>query len=263
MTLARVDRPEHLDASELERGELARSLRQVAAVNRWIGAVGAVRRRLRPLVAQRAGGTLVDVGTGNALHLGRLVGWARSAGGDGWRGIGVDLHPDVLAVAKEEVRGRDDAPHLVRGDALRLPLATDSADVVMCTLTLHHFDDGTATRVLREMGRVARSLVVVNDLRRSRAGYWAARLLAATWWRANRITRHDGPLSVLRSFTPAELGSVGRRAGLRAVNVRSHPPFRLILTGEPRTGSGPSADPPPTRSPSSARLAATAKERAP
>jgi len=199
---------------------------------------------------------VVDVGTGNALHLARLVEWACSVGGDGWRGIGVDLHPDVLAVAREEVAGRDAGLHLVRGDALRLPLATDSADVVVCTLTLHHFDDATAPRVVREMARVARSLVVVNDLHRSRAGYWAARLLAATWWRTNRFTRHDGPLSVLRSFTPDELESVGREAGLHAPTVRSHLPFRLILTGKPRTGSDPGADAPATRPPSSAGLPA-------
>jgi len=199
-------------------------------VNRWLGAFGAVRGRLAPLVRSRDEGTLVDVGTGNALHLRRLVRWARSVGGDGWRGVGVDLHPDVLAVAQEEVGGRGEL-RLVRGDALRLPLATGAADAVVCTLTLHHFDDATAARAVQEMGRVARSLVVVNDLRRSRGGYWAARLLAATWWRGNRFTRHDGPLSVLRSFTPAELEAVGRRAGLRNPTVRAHHPFRLVLAG--------------------------------
>lgn len=264
MTLARLDRPEHLDAPDLERPELARSLRQVAAVNRWLGAFGAVRRRLRPVVRSRATGTLVDVGTGNALHLRRTVAWARSVGGGRWRGVGVDLHPDVLAVAREEVEGGDEPLRLVRGDALRLPLATDSADVAICTLTLHHFDDGTATRVVREMGRVARSLVVVNDLRRSRAGYWAARVLAATWWRGNRFTRHDGPLSVLRSFTPAELEAVGRRAGLRHPTVRSYLPFRLLLTGKPPTdGPGASAEGAGTRPRSAARIPAGRPERGP
>lgn len=263
MTPPRADRPERLDAPELEQGELARALWHVAAVNRWLGAFGAVRRRLRSVVGSRATGTLVDVGTGNALHLRRMVGWARSVGGEGWRGVGVDLHPDILAVAREEVGAGAETLRLVRGDARRLPLATDSADVVICTLTLHHFDDGTATRVVREMGRVARSLVVVNDLHRSRAGYWAARLLAATWWRGNRFTRHDGPLSVLRSFTPAELEAVGRRAGLRHPTVRSHLPFRLLLTGEPPTnGAGGSAEGPETRPRSAARIPAGAPEAA-
>jgi hypothetical protein len=83
------------------------------------------------------------------------------------------------------------------------------------------------------MARVSRGVVLVNDLERTRANYLGARLLGVTAWRGNRLTRHDGPLSVQRSFTSGELLAIGRRAGLRDVSVGRHFPWRIVLEGRP------------------------------
>jgi hypothetical protein len=104
-------------------------------------------------------------------------------------------------------------------------------DVTICTLTLHHFPEDEAVLLLREMKRVARDRVLVSDLERSRLNHLGARVLAHTLWRTNRLTRHDGPLSVLRSFTAPELLALGRRAGLRGPVVRRYMPWRLVLEG--------------------------------
>lgn len=122
-------------------------------------------------------------------------------------------------------------PRPLTADALELPFADDSFDVSTCTLTLHHFGADDAVTLVREMARVTRGRVLVGDLERSRLNYLGARVLAATVWRRNPITRHDGPLSVLRSFTPDELDTLGRKAGLRDVRVQRHFPFRLVLEG--------------------------------
>jgi ubiquinone/menaquinone biosynthesis C-methylase UbiE len=129
------------------------------------------------------------------------------------------------------IAAREQGLPTVRGDALRLPFAPGSVDVAICTLTLHHFPDEEAVRLLREMKRVARDRVLVSDLERSRLNHLGARVLAHTLWRTNRLTRHDGPLSVLRSFTAPELLELGRRAGLRRPVVRRYMPWRLVLEG--------------------------------
>jgi hypothetical protein len=91
---------------------------------------------------------------------------------------------------------------------------------------LHHFAPADAVRVLREVDRLARYGFVVNDLRRSRAGF-AAAWLAAHLTTANRLTRNDAPLSVLRAYTPAELRELLAQAGIQDVLVAKHAWFRM------------------------------------
>jgi SAM-dependent methyltransferase len=223
----RLDR-ELIDGPALAHEALAKSLDQVAAANRWLGGERSLRRHLAHLRQEEV--RVLDVGTGNGWVLHRLLAWAR-AGGGRWRGVGLDLHPQVIAIARG-ARAEGAAP-LVRGNALDLPFSSGGFDVALCTLTLHHFTNEGAIRLLAELGRVARKLVLVSDLERQPLAYLSARVLALTWWRTNPFTRFDGPLSVLRSFTPGELKDLGRRSGLERVEVRRHFPFRLMLEGRP------------------------------
>ena len=221
--------PELIDSPELVPDDLARSLDQVAAVNRWLGGERSIRRHLAHLRTRTV--RLLDVGTGNGVVTRRLAAWAHAAGGD-WRLVGVDLYPQVLALARDGDSGAA-ALRLVRADALHLPFRRASFDVALCTLTLHHFADAAAERLVAELVRVSRGLVLVSDLERRPLAYLGAKALALTWWRTNPVTRSDGPLSVLRSFTGEELETIARRGGLRDATVTRHFPFRLVLEGKP------------------------------
>src|SRR5690606_13028054 len=95
-------------------------------------------------------------------------------------------------------------------------------------------DDDAPVRVLRELGRVARA-VVINDLERNWQNHVGAQVLARTLWARNPLTRHDGPLSVLRSFTAAELASLAHGAGLQDVRVRRYFFYRLVMTARSDT----------------------------
>jgi len=46
----------------------------------------------------------------------------------------------------------------------------------------------------------------------------------------NRLLRHDGALSILRSFKRDELLELAQRAGLRDISVERHFPYRLVLS---------------------------------
>ena len=52
-------------------------------------------------------------------------------------------------------------------DAMALPFPDGSIDIVTCSQVLHHFDGPEADRLLQECTRVARTAVVIGDLRRS------------------------------------------------------------------------------------------------
>jgi hypothetical protein len=94
---------------------------------------------------------------------------------------------------------------------------------------LHHFDETDACQVLREMWRVARVGIVAADLERSYPLYFGAQLALRTIVR-HPVTRHDGLISVRRSFTAPELRALAQTAGLSGAKVRRHRLFLQILT---------------------------------
>ncbi|HLU24147.1 MAG TPA: methyltransferase domain-containing protein [Longimicrobiales bacterium] len=239
--LARVQHgAEHLDAPVHDPRELETSLDHLAGVNRWLGGRRIVIRHLAPLCAPDRPTYLLDVGTGSADVPRAIVRWAREHGRP-VRVVATDVHPQIVEIARHRTAA-DPEITVKRADARRLPFCDGAFDVAILSLTLHHFDDVDQLCVLRELRRVARRAVLVNELERNWSNYLGARLLAATLWRRDRITRHDGPLSVLRAFTSDELLDRARRAGLPNAHVRRGFFNRLLLVADlaaPTNAHGP------------------------
>jgi ubiquinone/menaquinone biosynthesis C-methylase UbiE len=229
---------ELMDEPDQDRGDLAVALHDLRGVNRWLGGWRVLRQGMESLLRHLPSGTyrVLDVGTGSGDLPLRLVRWARRRGVR-LRVLATDFHPGTLQLAREHTAGEPDV-EVGLADALALPYGDDEFDFAVCSTTLHHFEGEDALRALRELDRVAARGVVVNDLSRSRPALLGARLLAATFWRNSRLTRHDGPLSVRRAFTPAELRRVASDAGLERATVRAHLPFRLSLVIDRTGGPG-------------------------
>lgn len=110
----------------------------------------------------------------------------------------------------------------VQADAAALPFRDGSIDVAVMSLTLHHLEPDAAVATLADMRRTARLGLVVNDLLRSRLGH-ALVWLATRLFARHPFSRHDGPLSVRRSYSADELRALAARAGLSRVSIRRHP----------------------------------------
>lgn len=113
-------------------------------------------------------------------------------------------------------------------DVLREPLP-DGFDIVTCSLFLHHLAHDEAVELLRRMAAAARRLVLVNDLRRSRLGYWTA-WCACRLLTRSPVVRFDGPVSVAAAFTMPEALELAGRAGLNGATISSRWPFRFVLS---------------------------------
>jgi SAM-dependent methyltransferase len=222
--------PELLDEPTHEPAELAHSLRQVAQVNRWLGGRRAVLHALRDLLHGGSPHAILDVGTGSADIPLAIERWARSRDLD-VHITATDLHPQMRAIAAANT-AHATRIDIAAADALELPYADDSFDIVLLSLTLHHFEPAAQIRVLREASRVARRAIVVNELERCWPNYVGALLLSWSLWRSNRLTRHDGPLSVLRSFRTHELRRLATGAGLRIESLRRAFFYRIVLIAD-------------------------------
>jgi ubiquinone/menaquinone biosynthesis C-methylase UbiE len=166
--------------------------------------------------------TVLDVGTGAGDIPRELVRWARREGRR-IRIFALDRDPATLQIAATLVRDYPEITFL-RGDALRLPIRAGSVDLTISALTLHHLEPDAGVRYLAEMDRAARLGFVVNDLVRSRVAHWVVWLITRFITRG-AISRHDGPLSVKRSYTPGEVSGLCEQAGLKDVDVVHHWPY--------------------------------------
>jgi SAM-dependent methyltransferase len=203
---SRLDAPELLDGAHLDPGELRTNLREMAMLNRLPGGVGDSVRATARLLDGRPDASVLDIGTGAGDFVRRLV-RKRAA-----RVIAADLRREVLEVTARNLRDTSNVT-LLQADARSIPLDDRSVDVAHASLLLHHFDPGDAVAALREMRRVAREGVVINDLRRGRLAFagTAATVLVLS---RGRYTRHDGVLSARRAYTLAELDGIAAAAGL-------------------------------------------------
>ncbi len=133
-----------------------------------------------------------------------------------WQVTAVERHPQVLGLTAAGRAGADRDVALQSGDARSLPFDDRSFDVAHTSLLLHHFDPASAAAVLRELRRVARRGVVVNDLQR---GLPHVAITAATIavMARNRYTRHDGLVSARRAYTLRERRALLDDAGLVVV----------------------------------------------
>ena len=211
-----TDAAELLDGSLDDQATLVGNLRDLRRLNRLLGGVRLSRLAIERLVGERgtAGNelSLLDVGTGGADIPVALLADARRRGVR-MRVVAIDSRPQVIAAAALARPGIAHCRGLLLdvGDGGTLPYPDAAFDVVHCSLVVHHLEPGGAVELLREMARVARIGIVVNDLARGRLAWLGAATIATL------LTRHDAPLSVRRAYTLAEMGGLLADAGLRPV----------------------------------------------
>ena len=205
--------PELLDHETPPPEERERIAGYLAFVNRWFGGTAAIERHLRHV---REPSTILDVAAGAAdipRDLARRHPHLRC--------IALDLSEWMLALAGGLPR--------IRGDVRWLPFRDRSVDFVITTHFFHHLTDEQILAVLKEFDRIARRGIIVNDLHRNRRAWFWIKLFTLG---ANRYVKYDGPQSVKKGFTVAELEALARRAGLDWLRVRRHFAHRLTLAGE-------------------------------
>ena len=215
----RTDATELLDGRLDDPRALVGNLVDLGRINRWLGGVTLSADAIDALAAHRPDLALLDVGTGGADIPVALLERAE-ARGRRWSVVALDSRPEVLAaavLARPEL-ATTDGLELHVGDGRSLPYPDRSFDVVHCSLVVHHCTPDEAGALFREMARVARSGVVVNDLDRTRLGWIGAWLLGHLLTR-NRYTRYDAPLSVARAYRAGEMTAMLLAAGLTPVRT--------------------------------------------
>jgi SAM-dependent methyltransferase len=221
--------PEIMDRPDLDPGAHHHALHGLAKINRWSRSVAAI----WPVVEDTArrvrgrGVRVFDLACGGGDVLVGL--WQKAARAKIPVGLdGCDVSSLALEHAERRSAEAGARVRLFQADALR-DILPDGYDVVCASLFLHHLADDEAVALLARMKRSTERVVVVDDLLRSQAGYalaWAGtRLLTRS-----RVVHADGPVSVRAAFTAPEVRRLADAAGLTGATVRTHWPYRFLLT---------------------------------
>jgi 2-polyprenyl-3-methyl-5-hydroxy-6-metoxy-1,4-benzoquinol methylase len=224
-------RPELMDQPGLDSETHRRALSGLRAANvisrtsqvlwRGIMEAGIVRDNGPPL-------RILDVATGGGDV---LIGVARLAARDG---VAVETHGCDISSTAVEYAQSVAKQSVVSGTVFfQLDVLAEALpgeyDVLMSTLFFHHLGNDDAKQLLVRMAKAARRCVLIDDLCRSRLGYfyaWAGgRLLTRS-----RIVHTDGPLSVRGAFTISEFRQLAHDSGLGDAQFRRHWPERFLMS---------------------------------
>lgn len=209
----------------------ALSLSTYSAVLHDLAQVNTVTLARRPTLAflDRALGSakrfrLLDVGFGDGDMLRTIARWAAKRG-VGAELAGIDLNPRSEAVA----RAATSEPMPIdwrTGDYA--DQSGEPWDFIVSSLVAHHMTHGQLIGFLGFMETHAKRGWFVNDLHRHGFAYAGFPLLA--WlMRWHPIVRHDGRLSIARSYRPAEWPAMLTEARILNARIFRAFPFRLCV----------------------------------
>ena len=223
--------PEVMDQPGLETGlhhQALSALRRINSLSRTAGslwpAISAVATQSPPQQPL----TLLDVACGGgdvALRLAQRAQAQRLS----LQVSGCDFSPAAIEYATRSTVGLSAAaaPRFFVHDVLAEPLPP--ADIVTCTLFLHHLDEAQGVLLLQRLATAARRLVLVSDLRRTRLGYWMAHLVGRVLTRSP-VVRIDGPLSVAAAWSLPEVDRLAQQAGWQGYQLGGVWPERFLLS---------------------------------
>jgi hypothetical protein len=218
---------ELMDQPDLAAAEHVYALTSLERINWWSGSAAVVWSMVLD-AAQKASRPLrvLDVATGAGDVPIRLWLNARRAG------LQLNLAAcDCSEVALQHARSRAESAgaciEFFQWDILHGP-PPRRFDIVLSSLFLHQLSEKQAVMVLIGLASITDDQVLINDLRRSRFGWWAA-YVGCRALTASRVVRFDGPVSVLAAFTCDEALALAEQAGLRDAVVRRRFPFRFLL----------------------------------
>jgi|SRR5271165_5945230 len=218
--MKRVVIPELLDADSGTPAEVASALCDLRHINQWFGGIAATQSMITQVAEKRRVSSL------SLLEVGAGAGYVPQAASQRMRTLGVELHVTLLDRAHSHLRnGSGNGTFAVAGDALALPFADASFDLVSCCLFAHHLEPRELVQFVNEGLRVCRTAVIINDVIRDPV-HLALVYLSLPLYRSH-FTHHDAPASVRRAYTITEMRQMLQQTTAATVEIGRHTLYRM------------------------------------
>jgi ubiquinone/menaquinone biosynthesis C-methylase UbiE len=217
--MKRVVIPELLDTDSGTPAEIATALFDLRHINQWFGGI-----RVTQYMVERVA-RKTDAKSLAMLEVAAGAGFVPHAVSTRMRKRGVQLHVTLLDRAISHLRSSGNGIRAVAGDAVALPFAAESFDLVSSCLFVHHLEPAEVVQFVNEGLRVCRAAVIINDIVRHPV-HLALAYASLPLYRSP-FTHHDAPASIRRAYTITEMQTMlGQTAAAKFV-VEPHPLFRM------------------------------------
>lgn len=243
-TRYRSTAPEMMDNFQMEGSLLRDALDKIAAINRLLGGNKVTLEGVGKLLkwsGQKENPDnrpvrVLDVGCGNGDMLRAMAKYALHKGVT-MELIGLDANAFTVKHAESLSAGYPNISYRCADIFNELKMETELPesdfaydkqpyDIILCTLTLHHFTDEEILRLISVFDRQAGMGIVINDLQRSALAYYLFKGLC--WvFNLNDMSREDGLVSILRGFKKKDLERYS--AQLIAKDARGLPQNRVTI----------------------------------
>ena len=224
----RSEEKEIMDDFSREGEVVHQTLRELHAINTYLGGNQLSIHALRELHKRHALSdySIADLGCGGGDMLRLFDQWSRKQN-LALKLTGIDANYHICEYARtncREIHSVDIQPFDIFSEAF----ASQTFDIVHCSLFLHHFTDDEIIRLFTQLKSQARLAIVINDLHRHAVSYYFTKYLITRWSRSEMV-RYDSVVSVARSFKRHELVSYLQAAGMKDYSLRWRWAYRWEL----------------------------------
>ncbi|MFC3560339.1 methyltransferase domain-containing protein [Pedobacter jamesrossensis] len=195
---------EIMDDFAMEGEILTDALDKIAAINKLLGGNKVTLEGIGMLMQKNNSAELsiTDVGCGNGAMLRMLADYARKNHLN-FKLKGIDANKCTIDHAVSCSFHYPEIKYQC-SDIFDQSKDTERCDIMLFTLTLHHFSDSQIINLLNNLSKGVFVGIVVNDLERSSLAYRLFTALSYVF-KLNDMSREDGLVSILRGFKRADL----------------------------------------------------------
>lgn len=223
----RSGQSEMLDSPGIPDQLLHKNLGELDIMNRLIGGHAISLEGIKRLMTDRQKKYhLVDLGCGSGDVLRFIARWAR-ANQYHVKLTGVDMNADAIKYLIEKSIEYPEITGII-ADYEDYIAATDDIDIVHCGLFCHHLDDSKLVQLFGYLKSSSCQGIVINDLHRSPLAYYGVWFLTRLL-NGSALSKHDGPVSVLRAFKRKEIETLIQLAGLLDFSIQWRWAFRYLV----------------------------------
>jgi len=225
-TKYRTDESEIMDDFALEGEVLRDALDKIAKINQLLGGNKLTLQGVQSLMHQVTLDKefiIVDIGCGNGDMLRVLADYAEDKNLN-FKLIGIDANQFTIKHAEKLSSHYPNISYKCE-DIFDYNFNSLKYDIVLCTLTLHHFKDDEIIKLMSVFYRNATIGIVINDLQRSSIAYRLFQALCFVF-RLNKMSEEDGLVSILRGFKKDELDNFSKRLDFKKYSIQWKWAFR-------------------------------------